>query len=194
MFNKKCKSILLGVLILSISLTLSQGIVKAAGTNGWKSSGNSWYYYTNGKMKTNAWVQDSSKQWYFMGSTGVMKINSWVQDGSKTWYFMGGNGAMKTGWLNSGGKWYYFNSNGAMKTGWASSGGKWYYMNTSGSMVASKWIVSEGKNYYINASGAMAVNTKTPDNYYVGADGAWDGEEAGEDGSDSDSFYVESIE
>ncbi|GAA0179338.1 hypothetical protein SH2C18_22270 [Clostridium sediminicola] len=197
MFNKKFKSILLGVLILSITLAFSGNIANAAGTNGWKSSGNSWYYYVNGKMKTNAWVQDSFKLWYYMGSNGVMKTNSWVQDSAKTWYFMGSNGAMKTGWVNTGGKWYYMKSNGAMKTGWLSSGGKWYYMNTSGSMVASKWIVSGGKNYYMNAGGDMAVNTKTPDNFFVGADGAWDGKPAGGDDSDdsnSESFNVISIE
>ncbi|MCD8221966.1 MAG: hypothetical protein LUD07_07245 [Clostridiales bacterium] len=39
-----------------------------------------------------------------------------------------------------------------MKTGWFQQGGKWYYCNEDGEMLA---------------------NTRTPDGYYVGADGAW---------------------
>lgn len=35
------------------------------------------------------------------------------------------------------------------------------------------WQETDGKWYYCGADGAMLTNTTTPDNYYVGADGAW---------------------
>ena len=40
-----------------------------------------------------------------------------------------------------------------MRTGWIQSGNAWYYCDTS--------------------SGAMLTNTRTPDGYYVDANGVW---------------------
>lgn len=54
--------------------------------------------------------------------------------------------------------------------------GQWKYQNDDGSF-ATGWIEESGKNYYLNADGIMLSNTTTPDGYYVGADGAWDGNE-----------------
>ena len=36
----------------------------------------------------------------------------------------------------------------------------------------------DGKYYYFNMGAVMAVNTTTPDGYYVDENGAWDGREA----------------
>lgn len=35
--------------------------------------------------------------------------------------------------------------------------------------AAGQWI----DNYYVDTSGAMMTNSRTPDGYYVGSDGAW---------------------
>lgn len=59
-----------------------------------------------------------------------------------------------------------------MAVGWAKVADAWYYLNMDGSM-ATGWIQVSGKWYYLRSDGAMLANTVTPDNYVVGADGAW---------------------
>lgn len=63
--------------------------------------------------------------------------------------------------------WFYFDTNGIMLTGWQkiperSGALKWYYLNP----------------YSNNWKGACYLSCYTPDGYYVGADGAWDGKDA----------------
>ena len=63
--------------------------------------------------------------------------------------------------------WFYFDQNGIMLTGWQkiperSGALKWYYLNP----------------YSNNWKGACYLSCYTPDGYYVGADGAWDGKDA----------------
>ena len=73
---------------------------------------------------------------------------------------------MLTGWYkDADGNWYYLwelsdNMLGHMVTGWHYIGGKWYYFST------------------LNGGplGSMLYSTRTPDGYYVGADGAWTGQ------------------
>ncbi|SHH26960.1 transglutaminase domain-containing protein [Clostridium grantii] len=145
-------------IVLGLLISLSFSIANAYVMNGWVKENQAWKYYNNGVMKTNLWVQDSVKNWYYIGSNGVMKSNEWL--------------------LDSGKNWYYLSSSGIMKTGWLYTGGKWYYLNTSGAMASSKWVASGGKYYYLNKSGDMAVNIITPDGYKVGVDGAWDNKPA----------------
>lgn len=71
---------------------------------------------------------------------------------------------MQTGWIDRNGSRYYLNPvsdgwMGEMFTGWHQIDGKWYYFETV-----------PGHN-----QGHMYVNMITPDGYYCGADGAWDG-------------------
>lgn len=55
-------------------------------------------------------------------------------------------------WQMIDGLWYCMDGSGYPRTGWIESGNKWYYCGTDGIML---------------------VNAKTPDNYFVGGDGAW---------------------
>ena len=70
---------------------------------------------------------------------------------------------MLVGWFkDTDGLMYYLwpysdNLLGHMLTGWQHIDGKWYYFNTQ----------SDGTR------GAMYVSRRTPDGYYVGADGVW---------------------
>lgn len=57
---------------------------------------------------------------------------------------------MKTGWVATDGAWYYLDNSGVMKTGWFKDNGKWYYAYNSG---------------------ALAMNTTTPDGYFVNHSG-----------------------
>lgn len=68
------------------------------------------------------------------------------------------------------GKIKYFDTNGKYTvSSWKEIKGKWYYFDASGNAVVNSWH----GNYYLGRDGAMLVNTRTPDGYKVGADGAW---------------------
>lgn len=71
-----------------------------------------------------------------------------------TWYWLNDDNTLATNtWKEVSGKWYFFNENSAMVTGWKEINKLWYYFD--------------------NNSGDMLVDTITPDNYKVNADGVW---------------------
>ncbi len=91
----------------------------------------------------------------------------------KTYYF-DSNYKMAKGWKKVNSTWYYFNDYGAAVVKiWLKSGGKWYYMQQDGTMATNKWIKWYNKWYYVGADGAMYTNCKTPDGYWVNANGVW---------------------
>ena len=50
--------------------------------------------------------------------------------------------------------------------------GDWYYVNDYGYYATNQWV----GNYYLGSDGVMLVNSWTPDGYWVGYDGKWDGQ------------------
>ncbi len=119
------------------------------------------------------WNLHNSGRWQFIGSDGNIFRNRWAAiynpyantaAGARAydWFHFDAEGNMQTGWFidpidqNS----YYLNpfsdgTCGRMMTGWVNIGGKQYYFNPN----------SDG------AMGRMFRNERTPDGYYVGADG-----------------------
>lgn len=95
---------------------------------------------------------------FFKGNPGVsadgnITSGSWRQLGDARWIYDLGDGALaKDGWKLIDGEWYYFNEQGIMQTGWISWNGKYYYCADNGHML---------------------TDCMTPDQYWVGADGAW---------------------
>ena len=82
----------------------------------------------------------------------------------------GGSGA----WAQSpeNGRWWYDNGDGTYPANaWKLIGGKWYFFDAQGYMQTG-WIQWDGKEYYCSENGDMQVNCMTPDNYWVGEDGA----------------------
>lgn len=61
----------------------------------------------------------------------------------------------------------------------AQNNGQWKYQDDKGNFVTG-WIEDGGKSYYLDANGIMLSNTTTPDGYYVGVDGVWDGKDIGD--------------
>lgn len=98
----------------------------------------------------------------------------WEKDG-QGWYYIKKNGRRAAGeWLDLEDAEYWIDSNGYMATGWRQfTNGEWYYFRGSGAMAANYWTLDNGKWFYLGNSGAMLTNTRTPDGYWVGADGAW---------------------
>ncbi len=103
--------------------------------------------------------------WTFTYSDGSQAKSEWVYTsylGISNWYHFDTDGKMQTGWLTVNGSTYYLNPvsdgrKGRMLTGWVLIAGKWYYFEP----VAGK------------DQGHLYRNQRTPDGFYVGADGAW---------------------
>ena len=160
-------------------------------TESWLKSKQNWYYQKQGQLVKDAWIKDQGS-WYFMDDKGVMFNQTWLHQGGSwyafkssgamisadwlydngSWYYLKDSGSMATGWLNDGGTWYYLKDSGSMATGWVKDKGSWYYLKDSGAM-ATGWIKDNGKWYYLASSGNMLSNTRTPDGYYVDANGVW---------------------
>ncbi len=169
--NKKLKKGLTTTMAAAMGLGVvipAVPVIAAPATSSWVNTSAGWTYYQAGKKVSNGWVKDNGT-WYYIDANGIM-ATGWRSVGG-VWYFMDDNGAMATGWKSIGGKWYFMASNGAMQKGWYQVGPAWYFSNPNGDMVANQWV----GNYYLGASGAMLANTLTPDNYFVDANGAWDG-------------------
>lgn len=72
---------------------------------------------------------------------------------------------------------HYKNDDGSyVKNQWKKIEGKWYCFDGEGNMMFGTWITSNGKSYYLGADGAMYADERTPDGYWTGADGVWDGQ------------------
>lgn len=80
----------------------------------------------------------------------------------------------------SAGEWEYSiqyrrNNGSYLKNQWLYDNGQWYYFNANNVLDMAKWIGTNGLYYYVGANGAMYTNEITPDGFYVGEDGSWDG-------------------
>lgn len=84
---------------------------------------------------------------------GDLRSGKWIKD-DKGWKYRTDNTYTVSNWQYINGNWYYFDESGYMVTGWVNWKDKWYYCGDDG---------------------AMDINTKTPDGYRVGNDGAWTG-------------------
>ncbi len=120
-----------------------------------------WTLQANGKWAFTANGRSYASEWAYIYNpyaTGTQEQYNWFRFDAE--------GNMVTGWYkDADGKWYYLwelsdNMLGHMVTGWHYIGGKWYYFST----------VNGGPLGY------MLYSTRTPDGYYVGADGAWTGQ------------------
>lgn len=77
-----------------------------------------------------------------------------------------------SGWAQDTAGWKYVQEDGSLKKSqWFQDvSGKWYYFEKSGYIAHDKWI---DNIYYVDSNGVMLVNAKTPDGYWVGADGKY---------------------
>ena len=174
----------------------------ALAAQGWVKTGTSWYFYNqNGTLARNAWSGN-----YWLGADGKMVTNAWVDNGryyvgaDGAWYFynqgqivrnawvgsywLGADGKMATSaWVDNGR--YYVGENGVWvkdakkpeapkpvekKQGWVKEGNTWYYFE-NGALARNKWISS---TYWVGADGKMATSAWVDNGrYYVGVNGAW---------------------
>lgn len=107
---------------------------------------------------------------------GTFVANSWMSLDGETYYF-DENGHMLKDSITPDG--IYVNSKGEKTSyipGWAQVDGEWRYIKKDGYYAANTWIQDEdGKWYYFNMACQIVTNSTTPDSFYVGPDGVWDG-------------------
>ena len=132
----------------------------AQAAQGWVKSGNSWSFYNqNGTLVRNAWAGN-----YWLGTDGKMVTNAWVDNGR---YYVGANGAWvkgaqnqasantaKQGWVQSGNAWYYYNKSSLVVNKWV--GNSW--LGAEGRMVTNAWV--DNNRYYVGANGAWVKDAK----------------------------------
>ena len=75
------------------------------------------------------------------------------------------------GWEQDGDSWIYRYTDGSLATGWKEIDGDWYYFQPNYRMAANQWL--EDGTYYVGADGRMLKNARTPDGYWVDADGRY---------------------
>ncbi len=98
----------------------------------------------------------------------------WQKDGTG-WYYILDSGQRAAGqWLSVDQTDYWIDPDGYMATGWRQfAGGEWYYFRSSGAKAVNYWVEDSGKWFYLGDRGVMLKDTRTPDGYRLGADGAW---------------------
>ena len=148
-----------------------------------------WFYLNSSNTST-------EYKWYCFDENGIMRTG-WIVDknDSSVWYYAGetkdaAEGCMITGWITDpqdGRKYYLDPATGIMVHGWRQIDGKWYYFgerqyadrswtpDNTGHMTAG----AKGTHSY----GSMYANEYTPDGYYVGPDGVWNGISSGSSSS-----------
>ena len=139
--------------------TVASSDVLAA--QGWVKTGNSWYFYNqNGTLARNAWAGN-----YWLGTDGRMVTNAWVDNGR---YYVDANGTwvkgaqkpvavQKQGWVQSGGAWYYYYQGNVVRNAWVGS----YWLGADGRMATSSWV--DNGRYYVGANGAWVKDAKKPE-------------------------------
>lgn len=121
----------------------------------------------NSKSKKGSWtesdelsVDDYELNSIKNGSYGTSTSTStssgsagWIKDNVGWWYRNTDGSYTTNGWQLINNAWYAFDNVGYMRTGWIPGNGVWYYCDT--------------------ISGAMLTNARTPDGYWVDANGVW---------------------
>lgn len=86
-------------------------------------------------------------------STAPNSTKGWTKI-DNNWYWLNEDNTLANNtWKEVNGKWYFFNEKSIMVTGWKEINNLWYYFD--------------------NTNGDMLVNTVTPDNHTVDANGVW---------------------
>lgn len=138
----------------------------ALAAQGWVKSGNAWYFYNqNGTLARNAWAGN-----YWLGSDGKMVTNAWVDNGR---YYVGKDGAwvkgaqkpaaakpavtQKQGWAQTNGAWYFYHQGQIVRNAWVGS----YWLGADGKMATSSWV--DNGRYYVGANGVWVKDAKKPE-------------------------------
>ena len=129
----------------------------ALAAQGWVKSGNTWYFYNqNGTLAKNAWAGN-----YWLGADGKMVTNAWVDNNR---YYVGNDGAWiknygnKSGWRKEGSTWYYYKNGALVRNAWEGN----YWLGADGRMATNSWV--DSNRYYVGNDGAWVKDTSKDKN------------------------------
>ena len=126
----------LTVLATPIAVNTVAG-TEAHAAQGWVQSGSSWYYYHQGQLVKNAWVDNGR---YYVGANGVWDKNAKKKEVSKPTV----SGVPTRGYANGV---YYVDSKPA--NWWYSDGSDWYYFQ-NGRKLTGTGQDNAGAHYFVN--------------------------------------------
>ena len=156
---------------------------------------NKWSYHTStGALAKKGWMYISNPsakdeygkfRWFKFNEDGIMEYG-WIKSQNGKWYHLhtisdGNLGVLHRGWYYEpmDGKWYYLDQKtGAMCEGWLLIDNQYYYFTEAANVLQQTYLQKEdGHWYYDNHNrrpyGSMYQDERTPDNYYVDANGVW---------------------
>ena len=156
---------------------------------------NKWSYHTStGALAKKGWMYISNPyakdeygkfSWFKFNEDGIMEYG-WIKSQNGKWYHThaisdGNLGVLHRGWYYEpmDGKWYYLDQKtGAMCEGWLLIDNQYYYFTEAANVLQQTYLQKEdGHWYYDNHNrrpyGSMYQDERTPDNYYVDANGVW---------------------
>ena len=129
---------------------------------------------TNNQSYLGTWTMPS----VYPGQTPEVVTNGntgWIKT-SNGYYRHYSSGKLDKGLTTISGYHYYFDSSGNMATGWRTIGSSHrYFDKQTGIMYFGGWAEIDGYSYYFDSSGVNLRDAITPDGYYVGTNGRWDG-------------------
>ncbi|KAA0548348.1 N-acetylmuramoyl-L-alanine amidase family protein [Bacillus sp. BGMRC 2118] len=125
---------------------------------GWLAQGKNWYYFYEDYPYMVTGPTEINGTTYFFNTNGTMKTNGWASithdygDGEvyTTYFYVNANGTLYKGWLKQGTTWYYLHPEyGFMATGSEKVGGTLYFFDKSGALSNKKgWVSDEYKNWF----------------------------------------------
>lgn len=124
---------------------------------------------------TPGWQEEEDGTYRYLKPDGNYVTNGWMKLNDEE-YYMDENGIMLTDTITPDG--YYVTKSGTKSQylpGWSEDEKGKRYVGKNGYYAASTWVEDDGKYYYFDMSGYMRTDYVTPDGYYVGLDGVWDG-------------------
>lgn len=123
--------------------------------------------------------EDTDNGRKYLKPDGTYVSNGWLRVDDE-YYYMDANGIMLKDTITPDG--VYVNSSGERQSyipGWYQdpADGHWRYIQKNGYYKSNGWMQdTDGKWYYFNLAAYMVADDTTPDGYYVGSDGVWDGQ------------------
>ena len=115
---------------------------------GWVQSGGAWYFYHQGQIVRNAWVDNNR---YYVGANGLWDKNAKKPEAPKPV-------EKKQGWVKEGSTWYYYENGALARNKWISST---YWVGADGKMATSSWV--DNGRYYVGANGAWVKDATKPE-------------------------------
>lgn len=130
----------------------------------WEQVNGLWYAFGASGYAKSGWVYDYQFNCWYCATAEYGMYSGWYRDSQDNYayYLEPGTGRISVGWKCIDDKWYYFNETSLMPS--------WNF-----NAVTGEWIYNNLSNY--KPYGSMYSNELTPDGYFVGADGVWDGQD-----------------